>query len=85
MPLRGKEEDFLSNNENIARKVLTQQCKKHQNNEETKALIKKAIAKLTENGHARPFSDLSETQKKKSLQKRSNISSLLVLCITKTL
>ena len=70
MLLRGKEEDFLSNNENIARKVLTQQCKKHQSNEETKALIKTALNKLTENGHAKPFSDLSETQQKKILDKK---------------
>ena len=35
LPLRGKEEEFLSNNREIALKVLNQQCYKYHKDDET--------------------------------------------------
>ena len=40
LPLRGKEEDFLSSNRNRAMCILNQQCKKFQGKEEDKRLVK---------------------------------------------
>ena len=70
MPVRGIEKDFLSSNEDIALKILMQQCKKHESNDETKALINKSINKLRTNGHAIPFSELTEPQQMKIRSKK---------------
>ena len=64
LPTRGKEEDFLSNNRDMALKVLDQQCYKYQNNKETKDTIVKAFKKLMKNGQMVLWKDLSEEQKK---------------------
>ena len=37
--LRGPEEDFLSSNRDIALKILTQQCRKYHQDEDTKKVI----------------------------------------------
>ena len=46
LPLRGKEEEFLSDNREVALKVLNSQCKKVQNDEEAKATAIKSFYKL---------------------------------------
>ena len=43
LPVRGKEEDFLSNNRVIALRVLEQQCRKYQKDSETCETIQKAL------------------------------------------
>ena len=69
LPLRGKEEDFLSSNREIALKVLNSQCKKVKNNEEAKATVIKSFKKLFDGNYARKFSDLTEEQRQKILTK----------------
>ena len=51
LPLRGKEEEFLSNNREIALKVLNQQCYKYHKDDETRDTIVKAFEKLMKNKH----------------------------------
>ena len=46
LPLRGKEEEFLSSNRKSAEKVLNSQCKKVQNDEEAKKEIIKSFNKI---------------------------------------
>ena len=65
LPLRGKEEDFLSNNREIALKVLNAQCKKVKNDIEAKNTVVKSFQKLFDGNFARKFSDLTENQKRK--------------------
>ena len=64
LPLRGEEQEFLSNNRNIALKVLDQQCYKYANDEETKNTIVKAFEKLMKNKQMVLWSDLTEEQKR---------------------
>ena len=64
LPTRGKEEEFLSNNRDMALKVLDQQCYKYQNDKDTKYTIVKAFQKLLKNGQMVLWKDLSEEQKK---------------------
>ena len=49
LPLRGEEEEFLSNNRDIALKILDKQCLKYTNDEETKKVIVKSFDKLIKN------------------------------------
>ena len=49
LPTRGPEESFLSNNRDIALKILNQQCSKYFNDGETKDVILKAFQKLQKN------------------------------------
>ena len=65
LPLRGKEEDFLTGNRDIALKVLNQQCLKYHKDEETKNIVVKAFTKLFENGYASRFSELPQATKDK--------------------
>ena len=51
LPLRGKEEDFLSPNRTRCVKILDQQCKKYFNDEATRKSIVAAFEKLFDNGH----------------------------------
>ena len=53
LPLRGKEEDFLSNNRAIALKVLDSQCKKVEKDEEAKKAVIKSFYKLFDPGPVR--------------------------------
>ena len=69
LPLRGKEEDFLSNNRAIALKVLDSQCKKVQNDEEAKKAVIKSFYKLFDGGHAKRFNDLTEDEQRMILSK----------------
>ena len=62
LPLRGKERDFLTSNRDKAMKVLLQQCRKYHGDPETREVVLKAFAKLFDNGHAVPLSQLSEEQ-----------------------
>ena len=69
LPLRGKEEDFLSNNRAIAEKVLDSQCKKVQNDEEARDTVIKSFYKLFDGGFAKRFDELEEDQKQAILKK----------------
>ena len=62
LPKRGKEEQFLSSNRDIALKVLDGVCKKASKNETTKLEISKAFDKLFNNGHAVFIDELSEDE-----------------------
>ena len=62
LPLRGKEEQFLSNNRDVAVKVLDSQCKKVFKDEEAKAAVIKSFYKLFDGKYARRFSDLSKEE-----------------------
>ena len=64
LPLRGKVEEFLSDNREVALKVLNSQCKKVQDDEEAKATIIKSFYKLFDGKYAVKFSDLSEADQK---------------------
>ena len=64
LPLRGSEEEFLSNNREIALKILDQQCYKYFRDEETKPVIVKAFDKLFKNEQLVLWKDLSEEEKK---------------------
>ena len=59
LPLRGKEEEFLSDNREVALKVLNSQCKKVQNDDEAKATAIKSFYKLFDGGYAVRFKELS--------------------------
>ena len=59
LPLRGKEEDYLSSNRNRALKVLDQQCARYHTDLETRAAIVAAFKKLMDRGHAVKLDDLS--------------------------
>ena len=69
LPLRGKESDFLSDNREIALKVLNTQCRKVQTDEEAKATVIKSFYKLFNGKFAVRFADLTEEQKMKILSK----------------
>ena len=69
LPLRGKEEEFLTGNRDIAERILNQQCSKYKNDEQTKKTVVKAFQKLFDNNYACLFSDLTEVQKRKIILK----------------
>ena len=64
LPLRGAEEEFLTNNRDIAMKILDQQCYKYFKDEETRDLIVKAFDKLLKNGQMVLWKDLTDEEKK---------------------
>ena len=64
LPVRGKEEDFLTSNRGMAVKVLQQQCVKYNKDEDTKKIILKAFDKLLKNKHMVHFDELDEEDKK---------------------
>ena len=70
LPLRGKDEDFLSDNREVAMKVLNSQCKKVQNDEEAKATAIKSFYKLFDGGYAVRFQELSQEHQKIILGKK---------------
>ena len=63
LPVRGEEREFLTNNRDLASKILQQQCTKYEKDIETKESIVKAIDKLIKNKQMVLWSDLSEEQK----------------------
>ena len=69
LPLRGKEEDFLTSNRDRCVKVLDQQCNKYHNDVTTRETIVAAFKKLFENGHLVKLDDLTEEQKIQFIQK----------------
>ena len=69
LPLRGKEEEFLSSNRDIAFKVLNSQCKKVERDEEARATVIKSFYKLFNGKYARRFHELTEEQQARILQK----------------
>ena len=69
LPLRGKEEDFLSTNRENALRVLNAQCKKFKNDDEAKQVVIKSFQKLFDNNYARKFNELDEKFKKLILSK----------------
>ena len=64
LPLRGKEEEFLSNNRYMALKILDQQCYKYKDDEDTKGVIVKAFQKLLKNKQMVFWKDLTEEERK---------------------
>ena len=64
LPFRGDENQYLSNNRQVALKILDGQCAKLKNDEEGRMVILKAFKKLTDNGFAVKFDDLTEDEKK---------------------
>lgn len=64
LPTRGAEEEFLSNNRDLALKILDQQCHKYNKDTETKEEIVKAFDKLLKNNQIKLWTDLSEEEKK---------------------
>ena len=69
LPLRGKEEDFLSPNRDRCVKVLDQQCNKYFDDDKTRESIKTAFKKLFDNGHIVKLDDISEELKVQFLHK----------------
>ena len=64
LPTRGEEHEFLSNNRDMALKVLDQQCHKYNKDVETKETIVKAFNKLLKNKQMVLWTDLSEEERK---------------------
>ena len=64
MPLRGDEAQYLSNNREVAMKVLQSQCLKVKNDPETREIVVKAFNKLLDNKYAVRFDELSADQQR---------------------
>ena len=71
LPLRGKEEEFLSDNREVALKVLNSQCKKVQDDPEARAVVIKSFYKLLDGKYAVRFQDLSAEDQKRILSKKT--------------
>ena len=69
LPLRGREEDFLTSNRERSVKVLDQQCNKYCKDASTRDTIVAAFKKLFDNGHAIKLCDLPEDQKNQFIHK----------------
>ena len=65
LPMRGDVNQYLSNNRNIALKVLDSQCNKLKNDPDGKAVVIKAFKKLIDRGFAVYYEDLNVDQKAK--------------------
>ena len=63
LPLRGKERDFLTSNQDRALKVLESQCKRYYNDEETKVTVNAAFQKLIDKGYIVFLEDMTTSQK----------------------
>ena len=72
LPVRGEEHQFLSNNRDIALKILDQQCLKYHKDDETREVIVKAFDKLIRNKQLVLWSDLSEEEKSMIESKKIN-------------
>ena len=62
LPMRGDENQYLSNNRHIAVKVLENQCLKLKNDPDSKAVVIKAFKKLIDNHFAVKFDDLTDAE-----------------------
>ena len=69
LPLRGRERDFLTSNENRAVKVLNSQCKKYFKDETACIGVNEAFRKLIEKGFIKFLDDMSSSEKNKFLHK----------------
>ena len=69
LPKRGKDEQFLTSNRDIALKVLNGVCSKASKSESTKLEISKAFDKLFKNGHAVYLEELSKDELEKFMDK----------------
>ena len=69
LPLRGKESDFLTSNEDRALKVLESQCKRYFGEEETKVAVIGAFKKLIDKGFIMFLDDMTNEQKNKFIHK----------------
>ena len=69
LPLRGKERDFLTSNENRALKVLESQCKKYYADEATRITVNQAFNKLIDKGFIRFLADMTDIEKSKFMHK----------------
>ena len=68
LPLRGKPEEYLSTNKDGARKILAKQVSLYHQEEDTKAMIIKAMDKLFTNDHVTLLKDLPLEQQALILQ-----------------
>ena len=69
LPLRGDESQYLSDNREIAVKVLNGQCKKLIGDDESREVVVKAFRKLIDRKNALRFDELTEEQQKVMLEK----------------
>ena len=69
LPIRGKEEEFLTTNKHLATKVLKGVCKKYGSDEKVKKVILAAFQKLFDKGYAKFMDELTEDEKKEFLNK----------------
>ena len=69
LPLRGKERDFLSSNEDRARKVLDSQCRKYSKDSDTKEAILSAFQKLIDKKYIMFIEEMSDEVKNKFIHK----------------
>ena len=76
LPMRGKETEFLSENRDIALRVLDQQCIRYSKDTDTRAAVAKAFKKLLDNGQMALYKDL--TEKEKSMISSKEVSHYLV-------
>ena len=60
LPLRGKERDFLSTNEDRALRILDSQCRRYYKDKETKDAIVNAFQKLIDKGYITFIDDMPE-------------------------
>ena len=72
LPMRGKPEEFLTNNRDIALKILQQQSVKYFNDEDTKEIVIGAFQKLLKNGQMILWDDVSQEDKDLILSKAVN-------------
>ena len=69
LPMRGEPEEFLSDNRDIALKILQQQCLKYHSDEDTKEIIVAAFNKLLRNGQMLLWDNISQEDRDLILSK----------------
>ena len=69
LPLRGKESDFLSSNQDRALKILNSQCRKYFQDVETKITVNAAFKKLIDKGFIKFLKDITDEEKNKFIHK----------------
>ena len=69
LPLRGRERDFLSSNEQRAMKVLDSQCRKYFKDQEVKETVLAGFQKLIDKGYIMFIDEMTEEMKNKFMDK----------------
>jgi len=69
LPMRGRERDFLTSNEDRALKILDGQCKRYHRDVETRNAIVESFQKLIDKGFIYFIEDLSDELKQRFLNK----------------